>query len=73
MIIPNGYFVSVTHNKMADTFIIRKQKLSHFFKVNNHVWKKYNINTKDFIVKDVWMKDKLVDEAIVGAFPEDFL
>jgi hypothetical protein len=71
--IPNGYFVAISHKNLKDTFVIRKQKLEHFFKVNERVWEKYKIKTKDFIVKDVWMKDKLVDEVIVDAFPEDFL
>jgi len=73
MKIPNGYFVSVSHREIESTFVIRKRKLERFFRLNQHVWDKHKLKRKDFIVKDVWLKDTLVDEVIVEAFPEDFL
>ena len=71
--VPNGYFVSIAHKNLSDIFVIRKRKLQHFITINKNTWAKYKIDPKDFIIKDVWMKDLLVEEALNEAFPEDFL
>jgi len=63
----------VTHPNLKTTYLMREHKFNKFIDINQHVWKKYNLDITKFEKVTVSIKDRELLEVLNEKFPEEML
>jgi len=66
-------WVGLHHPDFEGIFIIEKNKAETFIKTNKTTWEKYDINPDKFIVEDIIIKSKKIQNDLAECFPEWFI
>jgi len=65
--------IVVTHPNLEKTYLMREHKFNKFIDINQHVWKKYNLDITKFEKVTVSIKDRELLEVLNKEFPEEML